>query len=75
MAGCGWVTVAVGSQLGSQLGCPATHKPAGMQPPPRAYDDIYDEPVDGEEGSYHDVDAARTAFTNALLPPLVGVPG
>ena len=33
VAGCGWATVTVGSQLGSQLGYLATSEPAGMQPP------------------------------------------
>src|ERR1035441_1080439 len=73
-AGRGWVTVAVGCQLGSQLGYRASRESAGTQPPPRACEDIYDEPADGEERLHRDVDAARTAFTNVLLSPLVGVP-
>ena len=71
--GRGWVTVAVGDHLGSQLGYPAFREPAGTQPPPRAYDGIYDEPVDGEERLHRDVDAAWIVFTSALLSPLVGV--
>src|SRR5271166_5569924 len=69
-AGRGWVTVAVGCQLGYR----ASREPAGTQPPPRACEDIYDEPINGEERSHRDVDAARTAFTNVLLSPLVGMP-
>jgi hypothetical protein len=49
VAGRGWVTVAVGCQLGFQLGYRASREPAGTQPPPRAYEDIYDEPINGEE--------------------------
>jgi len=32
----GWATVAVGRQLGSQLGYPASCESAGTQPPARA---------------------------------------
>jgi hypothetical protein len=32
MAGCSWVTVAVGGQLGSQLGYLRPCEPAGIQP-------------------------------------------
>jgi hypothetical protein len=65
--------VAVDHHLGSQLGYPASREPAGTQPPPRACDGIYDEPVDGEERLHRDVDAAWIVFTSALLSPLVGV--
>ena len=57
-AGRGWVTVAVGHHLGSQLDYPASREPAGTQPRPRAYDGIYDEPVAGEERLNRGVDAA-----------------
>ena len=55
------------------MGYPASREPAGTQPPPpRAYDGIYDEPVDSEERLHRDVDAAWIVFTSALLSPLVG---
>lgn len=73
VAGCGWVTVAVGHDFGSQLGYPASREPAGTQSPPRAYHGIYDEPVDGEERLHGDVDAAWIVFTSVVLSPLVGV--
>ena len=69
-AGRGWVTVAVGCQLGSQLGYRASREPAGTQPPPRACEDIYDEPVNGEERLHRDVDArADSVHERAAVAP------